>query len=272
MAHDLRKIDTGLLRFQNDPPQGCPGQQVPKCGMCPWFDLIMQIPAYLVNEHYDDRYFDVVNAIEEAKHIFFRGTGIMDILSATGQGRKEFRIGETGFGAGRLLIALMDFLDNCGIRDTSITFNSVELHPVTSERMAAILGGFRTEAGPLIDLLVRTYSHVEISRPGWHRIQLTRPFGTLTLNLWIGEALEMVHALTIPCDAWFLDGHGPKKNPAMWRHELLMAIGEKTVTGGACATYTVAGAVRRGLIAAGFSVEQRPGFGGKKAVLKGLKL
>ena len=272
MAHDLRKIDTGLLRFQNDPPQGCLGQQVPKCGMCPWFDLIMQIPAYLVNEHYDDRYFDVVNAIEEAKHIFFRGTGIMDILSATGQGRKEFRIGESGFGAGRLLIALMDFLDNCGIRDTSITFNSVELHPVTSERMAAILGGFRTEAAPLIDLLVRTYSHVEISRPGWHRIQLTRPFGTLTLNLWIGEALEMVHALTIPCDAWFLDGHGPKKNPAMWRHELLMAIGEKTVTGGACATYTVAGAVRRGLIAAGFSVEQRPGFGGKKAVLKGLKL
>jgi tRNA 5-methylaminomethyl-2-thiouridine biosynthesis bifunctional protein len=51
-----------------------------------------------------------------------------------------------------------------------------------------------------------------------------------------------------------------------------MAIGEKTVTGGTCATYTVAGAVRRGLIAAGFSVEQRPGFGGKKSVLKGLKL
>ena len=232
----------------------------------------MQIPPYLVNEHYDDRYFDVVNAIEEAKHVFFRGTGIMDILSAAGPGRKEFRIGETGFGAGRLLIALMDFLDNCGITDIAITYNSVELHPVTFERMASILEGFRTEAGPLIDLLVRTYSRVEISRPGWHQIQLTRPFGILTLNLWIGEAIEMVHALTIPCNAWFLDGHGPKKNPAIWRRELLIAIGEKTVTGGTCATYTVAGAVRRRLIAAGFSVEQRPGFGGKKAVLKGLKL
>ncbi len=225
-----------------------------------------------MNEHYDDRYFDVVNAIEEAKRIFFQGAGIMDILSATGPGRKEFRIGETGFGAGRLLIALMDFLDDCGIMDLAITYNSVELHPVTSERMASILEGFRPEAGPLIDLLVRTYSRIEISRPGWHRIQLTRPFGIVTLNLWIGEALEMVHALTIPCDAWFLDGHGPKKNPSMWRNELLMAIGEKTVTGGTIATFTVAGVVRRGLIAAGFSVEQRPGFGGKKAVLKGLKL
>jgi tRNA U34 5-methylaminomethyl-2-thiouridine-forming methyltransferase MnmC len=232
----------------------------------------VQIPPYLVNEHYDDRYFDVVNAIEEAKHVFFRGTGIMDILSSASTGRKEFIIGETGFGPGRLLIALMDFLDNCDIMDIAITYNSVELHPVTSERMSAILEGFRTEAGPLIDLLVRTYSRIEISRPGWHQIQLTRPFGILTLNLWIGEALEMVRALTIPCDAWFLDGHGPKKNPAMWRRELLMAIGEKTVTGGTCATYTVAGAVRRRLIAAGFSVKQRPGFGGKKSVLKGLKL
>jgi tRNA 5-methylaminomethyl-2-thiouridine biosynthesis bifunctional protein len=232
----------------------------------------MQIPPYLVNEHYDDRYFDVVNAIEEAKHIYFQGSGIMDVFSAAGPGRKEFRIGETGFGAGRLLIALMDFLDNCGIADIAVTYNSVELHPVTFERMASILGGFRAEAGPLIDLLVGTYSRVEISRPGWHRIQLTRPFGTVTLNLWIGEALEMVHALTIPCDAWFLDGHGPKKNPSIWREELLLAIGDKTLPGGTIATYTVAGAVRRGLAAAGFSVGQRPGFGGKKSVLKGRKL
>ncbi|MBI5639895.1 MAG: tRNA (5-methylaminomethyl-2-thiouridine)(34)-methyltransferase MnmD [Nitrospirae bacterium] len=231
----------------------------------------MQIPPYLVNEHYDDRYFDVVNAIEEAKHVFFQGSGIVDIFSAAGRKRKEFRIGETGFGAGRVLIALMDFLDNSGITDISITFNSVELHPVTFERMASILEGFRAEVGPLIDLLVGAYSSVEITKPGWHQIQLTRPFGILTLNLWIGEALEMVRALTIPCDAWFLDGHGPKKNPSMWRPELLLAIGEKTVRSGTCATYTVAGAVRRGLIAAGFDVEQRPGFGGKKAVLRGIK-
>ena len=230
----------------------------------------MQIPPHLVNEHYNDRYFDVVNAIEEARYIYFQDSGITDVLA--GQGRKEFRIGETGFGAGRLLIALMDFLDKSGVTDRAITYNSVELHPITFERMASILGGFRTEAGPLIDLLVGAYSRIEILRPGWHRIYLTRPFGSLTLNLWIGEALEMVRALTIPCDAWFLDGHGPKKNPAIWRHELLMAIGEKTVTGGTCATFTVAGAVRRGLTAAGFSVVQRPGFGGKKAVLKGVKV
>jgi len=233
---------------------------------------IVEVPPDLLNEHYDDRYFDVVNAIEEAKHVFFQGSGIMDILSAKGPGKKVLRIGETGFGAGRVLIALLDFLDNCGITDISVIYHSAELHPVTSGRMSSILDGFRTSIGPLIDLLVQAYSRIEITRPGWHQIQFSRPFGSLTLNLWIGEALEMVHALTIPCDAWFLDGHGPKKNPSIWRPELLLAIGEKTETGGVCATYTVAGAVRRGLIAAGFSVEQRPGFGGKKSVLKGVKL
>jgi tRNA 5-methylaminomethyl-2-thiouridine biosynthesis bifunctional protein len=240
-------------------------------GSVPDFKIV-QVPTYLVNEHYDDRYFDVVNAIEEARHIYFQGSGLTEIFSAIGRGRNAFSIGETGFGAGRVLIALLDFLDNCGVSDMAITYNSVELHPVTFERMASILGGFRTEVGPLIDLLVQAYSRVEISRPGWQQIQLSRPFGVLTLNLWIGEALEMVRALTVPCDAWFLDGHGPKKNPSIWRHELLLAIGEKTVTGGTCATYTVAGDVRRGLIAAGFSVELRPGFGGKKSVLRGTKL
>jgi tRNA U34 5-methylaminomethyl-2-thiouridine-forming methyltransferase MnmC len=64
---------------------------------------------------------------------------------------------------------------------------------------------------------------------------------------------------------------GPKKNPDIWRPELLMAIGEKTASGGTCATFTVAGAVRRGLASAGFIVEQVPGFVGKKTVLKGVK-
>ncbi len=233
--------------------------------------VTMQIPPYLVNEHYDDRYFDVVNAIEEAKQVFFQGCGLPESFSAMGPGKKKFRIGETGFGAGRVLIALMDLLNKSSIIDLSITYNSVELHPITSKRMASILEGFRPEVGPLIDLLVLAYSRLDITRPGWHQIQLVRPFGILTLNLWIGEAFEMVNALTAPCDAWFLDGHGPKKNPAIWRPELLLAIGEKTKTGGTCATFTVAGAVRRGLGEAGFYVEQRPGLGGKKAVLRGIK-
>ncbi len=227
----------------------------------------MLTPPYLVNEHYDDRYFDVVNAVEEAKHIYFEGTGLITRLKKSG----KLSICETGFGAGRLLIALMDYLDSSGLTDLAITYNSVELHPISKERMASILEGFREAVGHLIDQLLQAYGSIDITKTKWQQIQLTRPFGTVTINLYIGEALEMVHALAAPCDTWFLDGHGPKKNPDIWRPELLMAIGEKTASGGAFATFTVAGAVCRSLVAAGFNVEQVTGFGGKKAVLKGVK-
>lgn len=232
----------------------------------------MQIPSLLLNEKYDDRYFDVVNAVEEAKHVFFEGAGILGLLSSRGRGEKELRIGETGFGAGRVLVALMDYLEASALRDLAIAYNSVELHPVAPMRMEALLSGFRDGCGPLIDLLVREYRRLDLARAGWQQLRFARPFGTLTLNLYLGEALEMVHELAVPCDAWFLDGHGPKKNPSIWRPELLSAVGEKTAPGGTVATYTVAVAVQRALEAAGFAVEQRPGFGGKKAVLRGVKV
>jgi tRNA U34 5-methylaminomethyl-2-thiouridine-forming methyltransferase MnmC len=230
----------------------------------------LQTPLYLVNEHYNDRYFDVINAVEEAGHIFFNGCGIPQVLLDRAPDL-DFKIGETGFGAGRVLVSLLDVLERSGIVGRSIIYNSVELHPLAPNRMASILEGFRSMVGPHIDMLVKEYRVLDPSSPGWHTAQFKGAFGTLTLRLFIGEALEMVDALEAPCDAWFLDGHGPQKNPAMWRPELLTAIGKKTVTGGRCATYTVAGAVRRALGAAGFIVEKVPGYGGKRLVLRGVK-
>jgi tRNA U34 5-methylaminomethyl-2-thiouridine-forming methyltransferase MnmC len=228
------------------------------------------IPPYLVNEHYDDRYFDVLNALDEADHVFFKGNRIIERLTAGNLERKTFSIGETGFGAGRLLIALMELLGKSGLMNVDIDYYSVELHPVTSERMSALLDGFRPRVGHLIDLLVNAYAQLTVTEPGWRQLRLARPFGSITLHLYIGEALEMVNALDQLCDAWFLDGHGPKKNPEMWRPELLAAIGKKTADNGTCATYTVARIVRQGLEDAGFKVERWPGFGGKNVVLRGM--
>ena len=102
-------------------------------------------------------------------------------------------------------------------------------------------------------------------------LQIQHSFGKIELNLWIGEALEMVESLEKSCDVWFLDGHSPKKNPLIWRPELLMAIGEKTKQGGTCSTFTVASAVKSALIEAGFILNKYPGCGGKKHVLQGVK-
>jgi tRNA 5-methylaminomethyl-2-thiouridine biosynthesis bifunctional protein len=231
----------------------------------------MQIPNFLLNSFYNDRYFDVVNAIHEAKQVFFTGCGLLEKLANPDNVSKKIVIGETGFGPGRVLLSLIDYFKKSELKDISIIYNTVELHPVPSARMSIILECFRDQVGSSIDELITMYQRIDISVPRWHHEVMECSFGKICFNLWIGEALEMADNIQECCDAWFLDGHGPKTNPMMWRWELLKAIGEKTREGGACATYTVAGEVKRALTAAGFRVEKVQGCGGKKEVLKATK-
>ena len=228
-----------------------------------------EIPAHLLNEHYGDRYFDIISALDEAQQIFFDNS-LLPARLATLTPTTPFSIGETGFGAGRNVIALMEYLKRLPRMPTTIRYHSVELHPLSPQRLAMILEGFRARASDDIDALLRVYESIDLSVPGWHIRSLPFDQGQLSLRLFLGEALDMVESLETPCDAWFLDGHGPKKNPAMWRPELLSAIGRKTASGGSCATFTVAGAVRRGLESAGFTVRKLPGLGGKNSVLQAI--
>ncbi|MCX7922029.1 MAG: tRNA (5-methylaminomethyl-2-thiouridine)(34)-methyltransferase MnmD [Clostridia bacterium] len=231
----------------------------------------MLIPSNLVNEKFDDRYFDVVNALDEAQQIYFKNNNLIERITMGIESKTTFVIGETGFGAGRLVISLMEFMEKSGLKNISIEYNSVELYPLSPERMLNILDGFRDRVGEGIDTLVEAYRSIDITVAGWHSMKIQQSFGTLELNLWIGEALEMVEALEKSCDVWFLDGHSPKKNPSIWRPELLMEIGKKTKTGGTCSTFTVAGAVKSALMEAGFTLKKFPGCGGKKQVLQGVK-
>lgn len=231
----------------------------------------MLIPSYLVNEQFDDRYFDVVNALDEAQQIYFRNNNLIERITSGIESKPPFIIGETGFGAGRVVVSLMEFIKKSGLENISIEYNSVELYPMSPEKMLNILNGFKDRVGEEIDTFVEAYRSIDITVAGWHSMKIRQSFGTLELNLWIGEALEMVNALEKPCDVWFLDGHSPKKNPSIWRPELLMEIGKKTITGGACSTFTVSVAVQKALLAAGFTLKKYPGCGGKKEVLQGVK-
>lgn len=229
----------------------------------------IEVPSYLVNSNYDDKYFDVIDAIEEAKHIYFNGNNLIERI--TERGPEPFIIGETGFGVGRIIVSLIDFLESNQLKNINIIYNSVELHPISSEQMFLILDNFKEKHELIINQLVEEYKKIDITKSGWQQLKINRSFGTITINLWLGEALEMVNSLDYLCDVWFLDGHSPKKNPSIWRAELLNAIVDKTVKGGTFSTFTVSVSVTKDLVNAGFSVEQFPSFARKRAVQRGIK-
>jgi tRNA 5-methylaminomethyl-2-thiouridine biosynthesis bifunctional protein len=88
------------------------------------------------------------------------------------------------------------------------------------------------------------------------------------LDLAVLEAADALRAWDGRADAWFLDGFSPALNPAAWRDEVLTLVAARSAPGARAATFTVAGAVRRGLAAAGFAVDKRPGFGRKRERLE----
>jgi len=72
-------------------------------------------------------------------------------------------------------------------------------------------------------------------------------------------------------DAVYLDGFAPSRNPNAWSATVFTALARLTRPGATVATWSVAGAVRRGLDAVGFDVERRPGHGRKREVLAGMR-
>jgi tRNA 5-methylaminomethyl-2-thiouridine biosynthesis bifunctional protein len=88
------------------------------------------------------------------------------------------------------------------------------------------------------------------------------------LTVLIGEASAALDRMIGSFDAWFLDGFAPSRNGDMWKAPLLSAIARHSRPGARLATYSVAGLVRRGLEAAGFAVERKPGFAAKRERLE----
>ena len=91
----------------------------------------------------------------------------------------------------------------------------------------------------------------------------------MCLTLVYGDVEQYLPKLSALVDAWYLDGFSPAKNPDLWSAQLMRSVYERTVPGGTFATFTVAGWVRRNLVAAGFVAEKTPGFGRKRECLRG---
>ncbi|HJV42653.1 tRNA (5-methylaminomethyl-2-thiouridine)(34)-methyltransferase MnmD [Caulobacter sp.] len=211
---------------------------------------------------YGDVYFSSVDGLAETRAVFLRGCGLPERFGE----RRDIVVGELGFGSGLNIAALLDLWRRekplHGHLGGRLHIFSIEAHPLERDEAARILAHW-PELGEAAQVLL---DHWPDRARGFHRIDL--PGFDAVLDLAVMDVVEALEAWDGAADAWFLDGFSPALNPAMWRDEVLAAVAARSAPGARAATFTVAGAVRRGLQAAGFTIAKRPGFGRKRERLE----
>lgn len=207
---------------------------------------------------FGDVYFSAEDGLAESRAVFLQGCG----LPAAWTGRRRFVVGELGFGTGLNIAALLQLWRDAGPSGGHLHIFSVEAHPVGADEGARALGRW-PELADIAGLLTDRWPG---RARGRHRIDL--PELSATLDLSVMDVVPALEGWSGAADAWFLDGFAPAANPAMWRDEVLALVAARSARGARAATFTVAGQVRRGLAAAGFALNKRPGFGRKRERLE----
>ena len=212
------------------------------------------------SEAFQDHFFSIADGRAECGHVFIDANRLAERFPACGR----FSIGELGFGTGLNFCETFRQWRTCRKRDGHLSFTSFELYPMTRDDIARALAH---------------WPEIEAERQALVAAWPDRPDGIITLALdpqtsltvICGDALASLAALPDTFDAWYLDGFAPARNPDMWSESLMQAVFDHTGPGGTFGTYTAAGFVRRNLQAAGFLVERRPGFAGKREMLAGYR-
>ena len=207
---------------------------------------------------YGDVYFSSDDGLAETRAVFLQGCGLPDAWA----GRRRFVVGELGFGTGLNILALLDLWRRARPPGGRLQVFSIEAHPIAAAEAARALARW-PELADLATLLIARWPG---RAHGVHRVEL--PELDAIVDVAVMDVAEALQGWSGRADAWFLDGFSPALNPAMWGDAILSLVGARSAPGARAATFTVAGQVRRGLAAAGFAIEKRPGFGRKRERLE----
>lgn len=204
---------------------------------------------------FDDIYFQPKQGPEESYYVFLEQNRLPERFATAPAG--GFKIAELGFGTGLNFLLTAQLWQK--IRpDAQLTYVSIEKHPIRREDLARIFS-FWPELREFSAPLLEQYPPLV---GGFHHLHF--PDKKIHLMLLFGDVAEMLPELKGKFDAWYLDGFAPAKNPQMWEDKLFPLIVARTKPEGTLASFSSAGAVRRGLQSSGFEVERARGFGTKR--------
>jgi tRNA U34 5-methylaminomethyl-2-thiouridine-forming methyltransferase MnmC len=231
---------------------------------------------------FDDVYFSSDNGLLETEHVFLQGNDLLhrwQVLQTP-----MFTIAETGFGTGLNFLCAAQLWLATAPTHATLHFISVEKHPLNLTDITQALNLWPELSAVSTPFLQHYAQLLNGAASVWlydKRIQLRLLIGDASACL---EQLAPSKASTQGkpiIDAWFLDGFSPAKNPEMWQAAMFAQMATlsrtatittaNTVSNGATtfATFSSAGIVRRGLMAAGFSVSKKAGFAKKREMIHG---
>lgn len=212
------------------------------------------------SQTYGDHFYCRTDGRLECGHVFLDGNGLPGRWAEGG----GLAIGELGFGTGLNLCETWRQWRLARPAGDVLHFVSFERFPLTRVAIDRALSHW-----PEIDTERQALTSLWPEAPeGESQIALALDDQT-RLTVICGPAFERLTASSLAFDAWYLDGFAPSRNPDMWSAELMREIFAHTNAEGTFATYAAAGFVRRNLAAAGFTVNRRPGFAGKREMLCG---
>jgi tRNA 5-methylaminomethyl-2-thiouridine biosynthesis bifunctional protein len=216
------------------------------------------------SSRFGDIYFSSDCGIAEKRHVFLRGNRLAERFTSLSDG-EAFAIGETGFGTGLSFLCAWQLFDEIAVPSSrcSLDFFSVEKYPLDERELRDALALWPELNRYADDLIARWPRRV----PGWNRWSFAG--GRIRLTLVLDDVAEALPEIRPRIDAWFLDGFSPARNPDMWTPRVFESIVHASRPGASFATYTCAGAIRRGLAQAGFHVSKSPGFRSKREMLLG---
>ena len=205
-----------------------------------------------------DVYFSAENGLAETEAVFLKACRLEERFAQGG----TVVIGELGFGTGLNFLACWQLFERVAPAGARLHFVSVEGFPLRQDDAARALAAFPQVA-----------SEAKALTAGWP-LPLKGPQrrvfagGRVVLTVFHDEVAAALNEMDFAADAWFLDGFAPALNAEMWADAVFAHIARLSRPGARAGTFTVAGAVRRGLSQAGFAVEKVPGFGRKRERLE----
>jgi tRNA 5-methylaminomethyl-2-thiouridine biosynthesis bifunctional protein len=213
--------------------------------------------GYLYANDFKDYYHSKLNAPAESLYVFVEGNR----LSENWAERESYVITELGFGTGLNFLTTWQEWQKNNHPVAQLHYIAIEKHPLQPEDLRALLEQW-PEFAAYSDELLANYPPL---LTGMHRLELAE--GKLHLTLCFMDVSSALEEIVAGVDCWYLDGFSPAGNPAMWSEQLMRQLAALSRPGATLATFTAAGAVRRNLQAAGFSVTKRKGFGRKREML-----